>query len=177
MTPAPPTDHPSDDHDQSQEPSKSEKKRQMHALQAMGAEIVAMNEAQQAQVPLTPELEKAIGEARRIKSNEGLRRQMQYIGKLMRAADSNAIAEALQAQKDQQQRLARSFHLMERWRDELVDGDDNKTAEFVSRFPNVDVQQLRTLIRNARSEKSRQKPPTSARKLFKLIREQLAEQP
>lgn len=157
-------------------PSKSAKKRQMHALQLLGAELVELNEEKLAGVPLTPDLAKAIAEAKRIKSHEGLRRQKQYIGKLMRAADHEAIAAYLTNLKDQQNRLARSLHLMERWRDELIDGEENKTAEFVAEFPDVDVQQLRTLIRNAKQEKLRNKPPTNSRKLFKLIRAQMAAQ-
>lgn len=156
--------------------SKSEMKRQMHALQAMGDKILELNAEQFATIPLTDELEKALTEAKRIKSREGLRRQKQYIGKLMRAADHEAIAEALTALDEQQNRLARAFHVMEQWRDDLIDGDDSVTANFINEFPNVDIQQLRNLIRNAKAEKAKQKPPASARKLFKLIREQIAAQ-
>ncbi len=156
--------------------SKSERKRQMNALQQMGNALVDLNAEQLAGIPMTPELEKAVLEAKRIKSNEGLRRQKQYIGKLMRKADHEAIEEALNAIDEQQNRMARAFHQMEQWRDELIAGEEDVLTRFISTFTEVDRQQLRTLIRNAKTEKARNKPPTSARKLFKLIREQFAAQ-
>lgn len=154
--------------------SKSERKRQMHALQAMGNALLDLNAEQLAKIPMTPELEKAVLEAKRIKSNEGLRRQKQYIGKLMRKADHEAIEQALNGIEEQQTRMARAFHQMENWRDELINGEEEILGRFIDEFPSVDRQQLRTLIRNAKTEKARNKPPASARKLFKLIREQFA---
>ncbi len=167
-------DDPQEDEDLSV--SKSERKRQMHALQALGDKILTLNETQLASIPLTAELEKAIGEAKRIKSREGLRRQKQYIGKLMRVTDHEAIEAALEAISDKQNRLARAFHVMEQWRDELIEGDNAVVERFINEFPNVDIQQFRSVVRAAKSEKTKNKPPASARKLFKLIRDQMAEQ-
>lgn len=154
--------------------SKSEVKRQMHALQAMGSTLINLSDDLLATMPLTDELEHAIADAKRIKSNEGLRRQKQYIGKLMRKADHQAIGDALKQIDEKQNRLARAFQTMEQWRDDLINGTDSDTAQFIEKFPGVNRQELRTLIRNARLEKERNKPPANARKLFKLIRELMA---
>lgn len=164
------------DQDDEIEPiSKSQLKREMHALQALSDELTQLNADQLALIPLTAELERAVNETKNIKKREALRRHRQYLGKLMRAADHEAIAAAIHAIKDKQDRLARSLHVMEQWRDDLIQGDDSDLHRFIDTFPSADRQQLRQLVRNAQIEAKNNKPPANARKLFRFIRELMAD--
>ncbi len=154
-------------------PSKSQLKRDAHELQDLATRLTELNQEDLARVPLTPELARAINDTRSIHKREALRRHRQYLGKLMRNADHEGIAQALQQMSDQHNRLTRLLHVMERWRDELIGGDEQDVTRFVEEFPQVDRQQLRQLVRSAKSEAAAKKPPASARKLFRLIREEL----
>jgi ribosome-associated protein len=99
-----------------------------------------------------------------------VRRQLQYLGRLMRDIDSAPIVEQLQAWEGKNVQENARFHTMERWRTRLI-AEPNALQEFLKAFPQADIQQLRTLIRNAQREEAAQKPPKSSRELFKLIRE------
>lgn len=151
--------------------SRSEIKRQMEALQQLGKRITELNPQQQAQVPMDETLRRAVEETRRISSNGALRRHMQYIGKLMRKADADAIEAALNRFDATTEAHNRRFHQLERWRDRLLSDDASALAEFIEFYPRTDVQLLRQLIRNAKREQEKQLPPTNFRKLFKLLRE------
>lgn len=156
--------------------SKSELKRDMLALQALGEALVNLTEGELATIPLEDEkLEEAILTARRIKHREGLRRQMQYIGKLMRRIDTTDIADAYQRLQDGRKEDAKRFHKLEQWRDHLIETGPDAIAEVAEEFPDVDRQHLRQLIVQAAREKELHKPPASARKLFRYLRE-LSEQ-
>ena len=156
--------------------SKTRQKKQMQALQELGVRLTELNRAQLAGLPLTPELEKAIQDSHQITKREAMRRHRQYIGKLMRNADHEAIAVAVARIAEKQNRMARLFHVMEKWRDDLIDGDQQQLEYFIGQFPQVDRQHLRQLVQNARQERLKRKPPASARKLFALIRAQLEQQ-
>lgn len=152
--------------------SKSEMKRDMLALQALGEAIVNLTEGQLATIPIDdPALAEAIHTARRIKHKEGLRRQMQYIGKLMRKTDTSRIAEAHQTLLDGRKQEAQKFHQLEQWRDQLLEQGPSAVEDVVERFPEADRQHLRQLLLQAAKEKSNNKPPASARKLFRYLRE------
>lgn len=162
-----------DDNDDSGRASKTRQKKQMQALQDLGVRLTELNRSQLAGLPLTPELEKAIQDSHQITKREALRRHRQYIGKLMRNADHDAIAIAVSHISEKQNRMARLFHVMEKWRDDLIEGDQQQLEAFIEQFPQVDRQHLRQLVQNARQERLKQKPPVSARKLFAVVREQL----
>lgn len=157
--------------DEQDVPSKSARKREMHALQQLGADIVALSAGQLATIPLDAKLAEAIDTARRIKSREGLRRQMQYIGKLMRSAEVEPIREALRQLEHGRKEDARRFHQLEQWRDQLLEQGPKACEEVMAHFPQADGQHLRQLISRANKEKQLNKPPTSARKLFRYLRE------
>ncbi len=159
--------------DQLRRPSKSQQKRDVEALQKLGVSLAELNAEQLAGIPLTPELEKAVREYQHITKREALRRHRQYIGRLMREADHEAIAAALEGVSENQQRMARLFQTMEKWRDDLIEGDHQQMEAFIREFPEVDRQNLRHLVQNAKQERVQQKTPANARKLFKLIRDQL----
>lgn len=152
--------------------SKSEMKRDMLELQALGEAIVKLSEGQLATIPLDdPTLAEAIYTARRIKHKEGLRRQMQYIGKLMRKTDIEAIRVAYQKLQDGRKEANRQFHELEQWRDHLIEQGQAAVEEVIERFGDADRQYIRQLIMQANKEKANKKPPAAARKLFRYLRE------
>lgn len=155
------------DHDQPV--SKSEIKRQMTALQKLGEELVALPASKLDQLDLPETLRDAVNQAKHITAHGGLRRQMQYIGRLMRITDAQPIADQLTAWRGDSAEVIAEFHRMENWRTRLL-ADDAALTEFVDAYPQADAQQLRTLIRNARREAAAAQAPKSSRALFKLIR-------
>ena len=123
----------SDDFDDGQ-PSKTRRKKEMHALQALGERLVALPEARLKTVPLDEDLRDAINMARGIRSHEGRRRQLQYVGRLMRSADAAAIEAALAGDDAAHARQVAAHHAAEQWRDGLID-DSRRLEDFIARFP------------------------------------------
>jgi ribosome-associated protein len=156
-------------------PSKSALKRQSHDLQALGLEVAAWPEQRLAAAPMPEALREAILEYRRTKSHEGRRRQLQYVGKLMRGADEAALREAVAAAKLGSARETLALHEAERWRTELI-ADDGTVARWLQQHPGTDTQQLRSLVRAARRDavapEARQ--PRSHRELFQFIKAAMA---
>ena len=152
--------------------SKTAIKKQMLALQALGESLVKLTDGELATIPIADEkLAEAIHTARRIKHREGLRRQMQYIGKLMRKTNIDDIQQAYQQLLDGRKEQTRRFHELEQWRDELIEKGVNAAEEVIDKFPHADRQHLRQLISRANKEKQLNKPPASARKLFRYLKE------
>ncbi|WNK21387.1 ribosome biogenesis factor YjgA [Halomonas piscis] len=152
-------------------PSKTQLKREMHELQALGETLIAMKPAERARFALSDDLQHAIEETARIPSREARRRHMQYVGKLMRREDLPAIRAEFDAMEQERLWRDQAFHRLEAWRDRLVDEGDPAVDAFLEAYPDADRQTLRQLIRNARREREQQKPPSSARKLFRHLRE------
>lgn len=150
-------------------PSKSQRKRDMDALQDIGEELTQLNEQQLASVELPESLRDAVLEARAMKRNEARRRQMQYVGKLMRQVDPAPIRIKLDGFLSVSAEQTAQLHHIERWRERLID-DPQAVSEFIAAYPEADSQQLRTLIRNAVTERERGKPPKHFRALFQMIR-------
>ena len=165
---------PIDIDEQEERPSKSQLKREMHALQALGETLIAMKPAERARFPLSDDMLRAIEETSRIRSHEGRRRHMQYVGKLIRKEDLTAIQGVFDAIEQEKEQRDHAFHRLEKWRDRLVDEGDDADDLFMADYPNADRQALRQLVRNARKEREQGKPPTSSRKLFKHLRDTLA---
>ena len=155
-------------------PSKSQRKREMTALQDLGAELVELNDEQLAAVALPENLHEAVAEARRCRTHEARRRQLQYIGKLMRHVDAAPIRARLDGFKAVGREHAMRLHQTEDWRERLLDEPD-ALAEFIATFPAADAQRLRTLIRNTQHERATDQPPRSYRALFRFIRDLLDE--
>jgi ribosome-associated protein len=156
--------------------SKSQRKREVSALQDLGTALEALPKDKLAKVPLPENLADALRDAKRITSHEGKRRQMQYIGKLMRTLtddDVEAIRRVLATFVGASKAETARLHAIERWRDRLIAGDDAVT-EFIAAHPDTDVQALRTLVRNARKEAQLAKPPKSSRELFQMVKQALA---
>jgi ribosome-associated protein len=156
--------------------SKTRRKQAMHALQDIGAQLVKLPASKLEKLPLPDELRQAVEDCRRFTKHEAIRRQMQYIGKLMRGIDPEPIARQLSAWKGDSDEEKALLHRIERWRDRLIEHDDALT-DFLRDHPDADATQLRQLIRNARHEAAQNKPPKSSRALFRLIRESLEPAP
>jgi ribosome-associated protein len=152
-------------------PSKSDLKRGMLALQKLGETIVKLSKGDLKTIPMEHILADAVNTARRIKSREGLRRQMQYIGKLMRTTDIQPIEQALHTLENGRKELAEKFHQVENWRDQLIELGPNSIEQVVEIFPQAERQHLRQLIMQAIKEKKASKPPAASRKLFRYLRE------
>jgi ribosome-associated protein len=152
--------------------SKTEMKNDMLALQKMGTDIVNLSKGDFSTIPITDEtLAHAIHTARRIKSREGLRRQMQYIGKLLRAIDTTEIEKAFQHLQDGRRKQNQHFQQLEQWRDQLIEQGPSAIEDIIEKYPHGDRQHLRQLITSANKEQTQNKPPASARKLFRYLKE------
>ena len=149
-------------------PSKTQRKKQMHDLQALGAELVELNDQQLASVEMPERLRDAILEARRMTKFEARRRQLQYVGKVMRDVDPEPIRERLDAFRAVSTAHTSRLHLIERWRERLLEGDEAMT-ELMREYPDADAGRLRLLVRNAAREREAAKPPKSYREIFKLL--------
>lgn len=154
--------------------SKSQRKREMHELQDIGGLLVELPRDRLAQLDLPESLLDAIVEARRLTRHEARRRQMQYIGRLMRSVDAEPIRARLDEWNNAAKSEAARFHLVERWRERLL-AEDNALSDLAAEYARADIQQIRTLVRNAHSEAQAGKPPKSSRALFKLLREAILE--
>jgi len=155
-------------------PSKTQLKKASHDLQDLGEAVVALPEDRLAGLPIDEPLLDAIREFKRTRSHEGKRRQMQYIGKLMRRTDPEPLREAVAAMQLGRAKDALALHEAERWRSELIASDDALTR-WTAKHPDSDVQQLRSLIRAARKDATatpEQRSGKAYRELFKFIREQ-----
>jgi len=134
--------------------SKTDLKRASHALQTLGQELLTLREALFTRLDLPEKLQDALAEARRISNFEGKRRQMQFVGKLMRTLDEEQLA-AIRAALDEQRSGSAAerllLHQAEDWRERLV-ADDDALGEWLAQHPDTDTQHLRTLIRQARKD-------------------------
>lgn len=151
-------------------PSKSARKRDVEALQDLGAELVKLPRDRLRKMDLPENLLAAVLECQRITSHGALRRQMQYIGKVMRGLDAEPIAEQLAALRGESDAAKAEFHAVERWRARLLEKDDALTL-WLADHPGADAQHLRQLIRNARKEAEQGKPPKASRELFRVLRD------
>jgi len=154
-------------------PSKSQLKREMTALQKLGQELVEQPRERVKRVPMPEDVRDAILECQQIKDHEGRRRQMQYVGKKMRTLDEEEIAliqKTIDSWKGASKAETAAMHALERRRDKLL-ADDNALTELMAEHPHLDVQQLRTMIRNARKEQAENKPPKAYREIFQILKD------
>jgi ribosome-associated protein len=156
--------------DERERPSKSQRKREMEALQKIGVELVQLNAGQLAQIELPERLYDAIVETQGIRDFEGRRRQMQYVGKLMREIDPAPILAKLEQWRGAARGHTALQHLIERWRERLL-ADDVALAVFATDYPGSDRQHLRTLIASVKRDQAAGRPPRNYRELFRVLRE------
>jgi len=154
-------------------PSKTQLKKAMHELQDLGEALVALPDERVAALDLPESLLSAVQEFKRTRSHEGRRRQMQYVGKLMRRIDPEPIRQAVAAMRLGQAKDALTLHQAETWRDRMVESDDVLTG-WTAEFPGSDVQRLRSLIRAARKDAAaapEQRSGRAYRELFQFIKQ------
>lgn len=157
----------------SERPSKTQRKKEMAALQDLGVALVKLNADQLARIDLPDDLRAAIAEARRITDHEGRRRQLQYVGRLMRGVDPEPVRQALAATTGSSRAAVELMHRCERWRDRLL-ADDAALTELIGAHPGIDAQPLRATIRAARREMTSGAAPKHARELYRWLHETLA---
>jgi ribosome-associated protein len=161
-----------DREEQDELPSKSALKRHMHHLQSVGESLLALNDRQLAQIPIEDEqLLAAIRDCRKIRSNSARKRQLQFIGKLMRGVDAAPIEQALATLHDAKRRDAADFHRLEKLREDILALGLEGIELAVHAFPTADRQHLRNLVLQHQREVARAKPPAASRKLFRYLKE------
>jgi ribosome-associated protein len=151
-------------------PSKSQLKREMTALQDLGAELVALSKERLARIEMPERLRDALLDAQRFTKHEARRRQMQYIGKIMRDIDAAPLRAAMDEINGVSEAANIRQHRLERLRTQLME-DEALFSEVARDFPGADIQHLRQLRRNALKEAEQGKPPRAYRELFRELRE------
>ncbi|MFZ7240165.1 ribosome biogenesis factor YjgA [Avibacterium avium] len=150
--------------------SKSEIKRDAEALKQLGEKLVNLTKTNLEKIPLEENILDAIALAQRLQK-EAKRRQLQYIGKLLRQVDSEPIQEALDKIENKHNHQQALLHKLELLRDELIAKGDEALSNVLNDYPYADRQHLRNLIRAAQKEKSQNKPPKAYRELFQYLKE------
>jgi len=151
-------------------PSKTRRKQQMHDLQDLGEELAALSVDRLRKIDIPESLRDALLAAQRINSHGARRRQLQYIGKLMRDVDAEPIRAALAALRGDSAAEVARMHRIERLRTRLLE-DETTLAEIASTWPAADLQHLRALRRSALKEQEAQKPPKSYRAIFQVLKD------
>lgn len=150
-------------------PSKTRRKKEMHALQDLGEALIALSREQLRRMPIPEDLLAAVLDAQRFTSHGARRRQMQYVGRLMRSVDPQPIHEALDALAGNSREETARLHRVERLREKLIE-DEKVLHDVAENWPGADLQRLRVLRRNAIKEREQGKPPRAFRELFRELR-------
>ena len=151
--------------------SKTQKKKEAHSLQELGEKLVKLSTEQIDDIDLPAELCNAVKFAKTIKSHGARKRQMQYIGTLMRKLDTGPVQDAICHIEEGNHRKAMAFKETEKWRDELIAGNKMPVDEILTKCPGADRQHLTQLVRNAIKEREHNKPPKASRALFRYLRD------
>lgn len=151
-------------------PSKSQLKRDMDALQALGARLIELGKERLAKIDMPDELREAVRDAQRFTKHEARRRQLQYIGRLMRKLDPAPIQAAIDEVDGISAAANARMHALERLRERLLE-DESVLNEIARRTATADFQQLRQLRRNALKERAENKPPRAFRELYRVLRD------
>jgi len=163
------------DHTDPRPPSRSQKKRDSAALQVLGTKLAEMPESALKKLDLLPRLLEAILEYKVLTKHEARRRQLQFIGALMRDTDADPLARAVEDMEAGNRSQAREFHAVEAWRAALLAGDESGLEDIVALAPEAEQAEVRSrirqLARNARAEAEKNKPPRTSRALFRLLRD------
>lgn len=164
------------DHAAGERPSKTQLKQQSHELQKLGHALAELSQEQLARTEMPDALRDALDAYRRTRSHEGKRRQLQYVGKVMRSVDEAPLREAVARAELGTAQQAFELHQIERWRAELMAGDEALTR-WLDAYPGTDAQQLRSLVRAARRDTAglsvEERQPRAVRELFQFIKPHL----
>lgn len=151
-------------------PNKTQIKREIKVLNLLGKELIAMPDSALKKVPLSDSMRKEISDGKRF-SRGALQRQLRRIAKMMEHEDIEAIQMEIERQKQPSKQQTAELHQLEQWRDRLIAGDEKLLTELIDQFPVIERQHIRQLVRNAGNEQKNNKPPKSARLLFKYLSE------
>ncbi len=154
-------------------PSKSEAKRQSNELQKLGEQLVDAPRDRVKRVEMPEDVKEAILTCQTITNHEGRRRALQFVGKKMRTLDEEEVAviqRTIDSWKGASKAETAALHALERRREKLL-ADDKALTQLLEEHPQLDVQQLRTLIRNARKEQAENKPPKAYREIFQILKD------
>lgn len=154
--------------------SKADLKREIQEITKLGERLLSIPAAQLEEYPLSATSIKALLEGQKINSNIGKKRQIKYIGKLLREEDLTPVKAKLLLLDQQKILDNKQFHQWEQWRDRLIQEGDSALTELLSEYPHLDRQQLRQTIRNAQSEIKNNKPPKFQRQLFQYLKQELS---
>jgi len=157
--------------------SRSQVKREAHAIQELGAAMIKLQASVLEKIPLPENIHDAIMAARKLKKGSALKRQVQYVGKLLRNSDDEeSIRIAYEKAINPYREDTKLFHQMENWRDRLIAEGDKALEELIIEMPQIDRQHLRQLIRNAKKEKEKNKPPKSSREIFQYLKQLMTQE-
>jgi ribosome-associated protein len=159
-----------DDEDENLGPSKSALKREMTALQKLGAELVGLSRDRLKKIDMPERLRDAIHDAQRFTQHEAHRRQLQYIGKIMREIETAPLQAAMDEINGVSSAATLRFQQLERLRTRFME-DESVGSDIARDYPEADIQHLRQLRRNAIKETQQSKPPRAYRELFRVLRQ------
>jgi len=151
-------------------PNKTQLKREAELLLELGRRLAELDTATLRSLELEDELLHALLNAKEIKSHTAKKRQFKLIGKHLRGTDTEALQQLIENRDLQHQKGVNEFHHIEKWRDRLI-ADPSSVGELMQQYPQIDRQRLNQLVRSAAKEATMEKPPKSARQLFKYLRE------
>lgn len=154
-------------------PSRSQQRRDALAVLELAEKLVELGDRALAAVPMPDALHELVRESRRITAQIARKRQLQFLAKAMRKEDEEVITgirTALEKDRDQSRRETAELHRLEAWRERLLNEGDEAFTALMDEYPHADRQALRQLIRNARSEREKQRPPHAFRELFRELK-------
>lgn len=158
-------------------PSRSQKRREALDVLALAERLVELPDGQLAAVALPDDLRELVRDSRRITAQIARKRQLQFLAKAMRREEDDvldAIRGALDKDRDQSRRETAELHRLEAWRERLLEDGDEALAELLDQYPAADRQLVRQLVRNARLEREKQRPPRAFRELFRVLKTLMA---
>lgn len=158
-------------------PSRSQKRREALDVLALAERLVELPDGQLAAVAMPDDLRELVRDSRRITAQIARKRQLQFLAKAMRREEDDildAIRGALDKGRDQSRRETAELHRLEAWRERLLEDGDEALAELLDEYPDADRQLLRQLVRNARLEREKQRPPRAFRELFRVLKALMA---
>ncbi|PHS69482.1 MAG: hypothetical protein COB23_05875 [Methylophaga sp.] len=158
------------------EKSKSQVKRELLALKALGKELFALPVKDLEKLNLSERLYESLLKAHGM-THGALKRQISFIGGLMVHEDYDVIKQSIEKIQQQHNGEVKQFHQLEQWRDELLADDKNVMTVLRHQFEDLDIQHIRQLVRNSNKESAQNKPPKSSRILFKYLQQCQINQP
>jgi ribosome-associated protein len=151
--------------------SKSQRKREANELLKLAKKLISMPESRLKGMPMDQDLRDEVAFARSIRPHGARKRQLMTVGKMLRRLDTGTLMDVVNDIDQKNRKVHARFHLIEAWRDRLIEGDKEVLSELMEQNPAINPQMLRQLIRNSNKQARLGKPPTATRKLFKLLRE------